>query len=162
MTDLPVDARFVILCFEDATRTLRALPQSGFSTRISQGRNDVVHDEMEAYGWTDLLPRQAIPSASKITAMEEILSWVRFIRQVPVRKIVNWRSNTHPASGKPLPWTHIGKLVSPHDPIERHTIQRWHSNGIAQIVEALNQGRGGHLPQYLDGEVEPASYRAAD
>lgn len=103
MTDLPVDARFVILCFEDATRTLRALPQSGFSTRISQGRNDVVHDEMEAYGWTDLLPRQAIPSASKITAMEEILSWVRFIRQVPVRKIVNWRSNTHPASGKPLP-----------------------------------------------------------
>ena len=70
-----------------------------------------------------------------------------------MRKIVNWRSVTYPVSGKPLAWTLIGKLLAPNDPIERHSIKRWHENGIDQIVAALSARPTYHL-QHLGREVE--------
>jgi len=137
-----IDAEFVIASLEDAAWTMLAMPQSGFSTRLSQGRVDVLQDVQEAYGYSDVRVRRAMPAAAKITAMDVILGWLALLDNVPKRRIVALRALTHPGSGKPKSWRSIAELVG----ADHKSVQRWHAEAVDQIVQALNRARQPIVP----------------
>jgi hypothetical protein len=138
MTDgYSIDADYVVYRLEEAGATLLALPHTGYSTRLRTSSLEIVRTALEAYGWTDARIRPAVPSADKITRMDEAMSWVPLIpldRHV-MRRVVGARSLVHPITDRHLfAWRRLGKALG----ADHKAVQRWHAQGIAIIVTALN------------------------
>lgn len=125
----------VAIYFEDAVRTLAALPGGGRSTALARCRLEVVYDPAENYGWSDAPVRPPMPSARKISEMEEVLRWLGHIphEKFVLRRVVALRAVTHFATGKPMPWKHVGLKVGAH----YLAVQTWHGQAIALVVRAL-------------------------
>ncbi len=131
-----IDADFVVYRLEEAGATLLALPGAGYSTRLRTSSLEIVHTALEAYGWSEAAIRPAVPSAEKITRMDEALGWIPLIpldRHV-LRRVVGARSLVHPVTDRHLyAWRRLGKARG----ADHKAIQRWHGQGIAIIVSAL-------------------------
>jgi len=131
-----IDADFVIYRLEEAGATLLALPNTGWSTRLRSSSLDIVRTALEAYGWTDARIRPLVPSAEKITRMDEAMSWISLIPldRYVLRRIVGARSLVHPITDRHLfPWRRLGTALG----ADHKAIQRWHAQGVRIIVEAL-------------------------
>ena len=121
---------------EEAGATLLALPGTGWTTRLRMSSLEIVRTALEAYGWTEARIRPAVPSAEKITRMDEALSWIPLIPldRDGLRRVVGARSLVHPITDRHLfPWRRLGKALGS----DHKAIQRWHAQGIAIIVAAL-------------------------
>jgi hypothetical protein len=131
-----IDADFVIYRLEEAGATLLALPGTGYSTRLRTSSLEIVRTALEAYGWSEARIRPAVPSAEKITRMDEALNWIPLIPvdRYVLRRVVGARSLVHPITDRHLfPWRRLGKALG----ADHKAIQRWHGQGIAMIVAAL-------------------------
>jgi hypothetical protein len=131
-----IDADYVVYRLEEAGATLLALPGTGWSTRLRTSSLEIVRTALESYGWTEARIRPAVPSAEKITRMDEALSWLSLIPQdkYVLRRVVGARSLVHPITDRHLfPWRRLGAALG----ADHKAIQRWHAQGIALIVAAL-------------------------
>ncbi len=134
----PVDAAFVVARLEEAGATLLALPGTGWSTRLRSSSLEIVHTALEAYGWSAGRIRPAVPSAERITRMDEAMGWISLIPvdRYVLRRIVGARSLIHPINERPLfPWRRLAAALG----ADHKAVQRWHAQGIALIVAALNR-----------------------
>jgi len=132
-----VDAAFVLWRLEEAGRTLLALPGTGWTTRLRSSQLEIVRSALEGYGWSTQPVRPAVPSAARITRMDEALSWIPRIPQdrFVLRRIVGARALVHPISDRHLfPWRRLAAAVG----ADHKAVQRWHAQGIDLIVAALN------------------------
>jgi hypothetical protein len=131
-----IDADYVIYRLEEAGATLLALPDTGWSTRLRTSSQEIVRTALEAYGWTEARIRPAVPSAEKITRMDEAMGWIPLIplERYVLRRVVGARSLVHPITDRHLfPWRRLGKALGS----DHKAIQRWHAQGIGMIVAAL-------------------------
>jgi hypothetical protein len=131
-----IDVDFVIYRLEEAGATLLALPGTGYSTRLRTSSLDIVRTALESYGWSEARIRPSVPSAEKITRMDEAMSWIPLIplERYILRRVVGARSLVHPITDRHLfPWRRLGKALG----ADHKAIQRWHGQGIAMIVAAL-------------------------
>jgi hypothetical protein len=131
------DAELVICRLEEAGGALLALPGSGWSTRLRSSSLDIVRTAIENYGWTSNHVRPPVPSAERITRMDEAMAWLSLIPvdRYVLRRIVGARSLVHPVSERHLyPWRRLGSVLG----ADHKAVQRWHAQGIDLIVEALN------------------------
>jgi hypothetical protein len=132
-----IDADYVVYRLEEAGATLLALPGTGWSTRLRSSSLDIVRTALEAYGWTETRIRPSVPSAEKITRMDEALGWIPLIPldRYVLRRVVGARSLVHPLTDRHLyPWRRLGAALG----ADHKAIQRWHAQGVAMIVQALN------------------------
>jgi hypothetical protein len=138
MTDgYEIDADYVIYRLEEAGATLLALPGTGYSTRLRTSSLEIVRTALEAYGWTEARIRPAVPSAEKITRMDEAMTWIPLIPldRYVLRRVVGARSLVHPITDRHLfPWRRLGQALG----ADHKAIQRWHAQGIGMIVAALS------------------------
>src|SRR5690242_13532205 len=74
--ELAYDAKLVVARLEEAGRTLLSLPSGGFSTKLRSSSLEIVRVAAESYGWTEKQVRPAVPSAARITEMDESLAWI--------------------------------------------------------------------------------------
>ncbi len=133
------DAELVISRLEEAGGALLAIPGSGWSTRLRSSSLEIVRTAIESYGWTTNRIRPPVPSAERITQMDEAMSWISLIPvdRYVLRRIVGARSLVHPISERHLyPWRQLGAALG----ADHKAVQRWHGQGIALIVDALNRG----------------------
>ena len=131
-----IDAEFVISRLEEAGRTLLALPGTGWSTKLRSTQLEVVRSALESYGWTKRPIRPAVPSARRISRMDEALTWIPLIAQdrYVLRRIVGARALVHPISDRHVfSWRRLAAVVG----ADHKAVQRWHAQGIALIVAAL-------------------------
>jgi hypothetical protein len=137
MTDgYEIDSDFVVYRLEEAGATLLALPGTGYSTRLRTSSLEIVRTALESYGWTEARIRPAVPSAGKITRMDEAMSWIPLIPvdRFVLRRVVGARSLVHPITDRHLfPWRRLGKALG----ADHKAVQRWHAQGIEMIVAAL-------------------------
>ena len=132
------DAELVTYRLEEAGATLLALPGTGWSTRMRASSLEIVRAAIEAYGWTANRIRPPVPSAARITRMDEAMGWLQLIPtdRYVLRRIVGARSLVHPVTGRHLyPWRRLGAAVG----ADHKAVQRWHAQGIDLIVTALNR-----------------------
>jgi len=136
-----VDAAFVIQRLEQAGAALLALPGTGWSTRLRTSSLDIVRTAMESYGWSTKRLRPPVPSAIDISRMDEAMGWITLIPldRYVLRRIVGARSLVHPITQRHLfPWRRVATAIG----ADHKAVQRWHAQGIALIVAALNdEGR---------------------
>jgi Domain of unknown function (DUF6362) len=132
-----VDREMVIRRLEAAGET--ALAMGGRSVLPGGYRScmpEPIRAAIEAYGYTAVEHRPAIPSAAEITRMECAYAWLGLIeehRRV-VRRIVALRSLVDPLNGRHLvPWTRLGTIVR----ADHRAVRRWHAQGIETIVIGL-------------------------
>ena len=99
---------------------------------------EIVRAAVEGYGWTSDRIRPAVPSAARITRMDEAMGWLSLI---PVdcyvlRRIVGARSLVDPVTDRHLfTWRRLGTAVG----ADHKAVQRWHAQGIDLITTALNR-----------------------
>jgi hypothetical protein len=132
-----IDADYIVYRLEEAGATLLALPGTGYTTRLRSSSLEIVRTALETYGWAEDRIRPSVPSAEKITRMDEALSWIPLIPldRYVIRRVVGARSLVHPITDRHLfPWRRLGKALG----ADHKAIQRWHAQGIAMIVSALN------------------------
>jgi len=132
------DAELVTYRLEEAGATLLALPGTGWSTRMRASSLEIVRAAIEAYGWTANRIRPPVPSAARITRMDEAMGWLQLIPtdRYVLRRIVGARSLVHPVTERHLyPWRRLGAAVG----ADHKAVQRWHAQGIDLIVTALNR-----------------------
>lgn len=139
------DAEYVIYRLEEAGRTLLALPQGGYSTRLRTSSIDMVRSALDGLGaesgraeQTRLRP--AVPDAGKISRMDEAMGWIPLIPidRYVLRRIVGARSLVSPVTERHLfAWRRLGLLLG----ADHKAVQRWHAQGIDRIVAALNASR---------------------
>ena len=138
LSGAPVDATFVTWRLEEAGRTLLALPGTGWSTKLRSTQLEIVRSALESYGWGTRPVRPAVPSAARITRMDEALAWLQLIKQersYVLRRIVGARALVHPISDRHLfSWRRLATVVG----ADHKAVQRWHAQGIGLIVTALN------------------------
>ena len=136
-------AEMVVTYFEEAVRTLAALPNSGPSTGLTQLRLEVVQEAATGYGFHAATARPPVPPARKISEMDAVLRWLQLIPQEKfvLRRVVALRAVTHYATLKPMPWKHIGERVGANSV----AVKTWHGQGIARIMRSLN-ARGAAAP----------------
>jgi hypothetical protein len=106
-----IDADYVTYRLEEAGATLLAIPGTGWSTRLRTTSLDIVRSALESYGWSDVPVRPAVPSAAKISRMDEALAWISLIPidRYVLRRVVGARSLVHPISDRHLyPWRRLG------------------------------------------------------
>jgi hypothetical protein len=83
--------------FEEAAYTLRRLPERNRPRRYGSSWPPVVHDAMQAYGYTPEAPMRIVPSAAAITRMEECFDWLLILEPEDARIVwlraegVRWR-----------------------------------------------------------------------
>ena len=65
------DAELVTYRLEEAGATLLALPGTGWSTRLRASSLEIVRAAVESYGWSEKHIRPPIPSAARITRMDD-------------------------------------------------------------------------------------------
>jgi hypothetical protein len=139
-TARPFDAELVIYRLEEAGAALLAIPGSGWSTRLRSSSLEIVRTAIESYGWTASHIRPPVPSAERITRMDEAMSWISLIPidRYVLRRIVGARSLVHPITQRHLyPWRRLAAALG----ADHKAVQRWHGQGIALIVGALNRSR---------------------
>ncbi len=132
----PVDAAFIIARLEEAGATLLALPSSGYSTRLKVSHLDVMQEVCEAAGDAEGPIRPPVPSASRITRMDEALGWIVLIPRdrTVLRRIVGARSLVSPVTERHLfSWRRLGGVMG----ADHKAVQRWHAQGIAMLVAAV-------------------------
>ncbi len=143
-----VDAQMVVYRLEEAGRTLLSLPPSGYSTRLRTSSIDLLRSALdpEVCGPSAIAPgqqaplRPPVPSASRITRMDEAFEWVVLIPRdrYVIRRIVGSRALVSPLTERHLfSWRRIGTLLG----ADHKAIQRWHAQGIDMIVAAVNAQR---------------------
>ena len=135
---LAIDVPFVVAQLEAAGATLLALPGTGWTTKLRQSSLEIVHIAIETYGWSDKQIRPAIPSAAKITRMDEVMGWIVLIpvERYVLRRIVGARSLVNPTTDRHLfPWRRLAATIG----ADHKAVQRWHRQGIDLIVTALNR-----------------------
>lgn len=123
-----VDADYVVYRLEEAGATLLALPGTGWTTRLRTSSLEIVRTALDAYGWTEARIRPSVPSAERITRMDEALSWIPLIPldRYVLRRVVGARSLVHPITDRHLfPWRRLGKALG----ADHKAIQRWHAQG---------------------------------
>ena len=131
-----VDHDFVVYRLEEAGATLLALPNTGHSTKLRVSQLAVASgSEEQAVTMTPRL-RLPVPSASRITRMDEAYGWLQLIpgeRHV-MRRLVGARSLVSPVTERHLfSWRRLGGLVG----ADHKAVQRWHGQGVDMIVAAL-------------------------
>jgi hypothetical protein len=132
-----LDAHYVIYRLEEAGSTLLALPGTGWTTRLRTSSLEIVRTALESYGWSATRIRPAIPSAEKISRMDEAMGWIGIIPidRYVLRRIVGARSLVHPVTERHLfPWRRLGAALG----ADHKAVQRWHAQAIDMIVAALN------------------------
>ena len=135
-----LDAAFVTYRLEEAGATLLALPGTGYSTKMRVSQLDVVASAAEAYGRNPGFVRPAVPSASRITRMDEALGWIMLIPQerYVIRRIVGARSLVSPVTERHLySWRRLGEAVG----ADHKAVQRWHGQGIDMLVATIGAMR---------------------
>jgi hypothetical protein len=135
-----LDSAFVTYRLEEAGATLLALPGTGYSTKMRVSQIDVVANAAEAYGRNPGFVRPAVPSASRITRMDEALGWIMLIPQerYVIRRIVGARSLVSPVTERHLySWRRLGEAVG----ADHKAVQRWHAQGIDMLVSAIGAMR---------------------
>jgi hypothetical protein len=138
VTDHVIDAAFVTYRLEEAGETLLALPGTGYSTRLRTSSLDIVRTALENYGWSESRLRPPVPSSAKITRMDEALAWIPMIplENYVLRRIVGARCLVSPITDRHLfPWRRLAAALG----ADHKAVQRWHAQGIAIIVAALNK-----------------------
>jgi uncharacterized protein DUF6362 len=133
-----LDAQRVIVRLEEAGATLLALPGSGWTTKLRASSLEIVRTAIENYGWTENRIRPAIPSASRISRMDEAMAWITLIPldRYVLRRIVGARSLVSPTTDRHLfPWRRLAAVLG----ADHKAVQRWHRQGIDLIVAALNR-----------------------
>jgi hypothetical protein len=131
-----LDAAAVIARLEEAGMTLLALPSRGPSTALRQSRLDVMASA-EAYGWSSATLRPPVPSAARISRMDEAWQWLTLIPpdRVVLRRIAGARALVHPITERHVySWRKLAALVG----ADHKAMQRWHAQAIALIVAGLN------------------------
>ena len=134
----PIDAPFVIARLEEAGATLLALPGTGWTTKLRQSSLEIVRTAIENYGWSDKRLRPAIPSAARISRMDEVMGWITLIPldRYVLRRIVGARSLVSPTTDRHLfPWRRLAMTIG----ADHKAVQRWHRQGIDMIVAALKR-----------------------
>jgi Domain of unknown function (DUF6362) len=138
--EAPIDTRFVTSRLEEAGAALLALPHTGWSTKLRTSNLEVVRAAMDSYGWGEKSVRRPVPSASTISRMDEAMGWLQLIPvdRYVLRHIVGARSLVNPLTDRHLfPWRRLGAALG----ADHKAVQRWHAEGIALIVAALNGGQ---------------------
>ncbi len=136
-----VNAAFIVGRLEEAGATLLALPASGYSTRLKVSHVDVVPEAQTAFGGETGKIRPSVPSAARITRMDEAMGWIALIPEdrTVMRRIVGARSLVSPVTERHLfSWRRLGGVLG----ADHKAVQRWHGQGIDMIVaavEALHQ-----------------------
>lgn len=136
-SDRPADAEYVIYRLEEAGAALLALPHSGWTTKLRTGSLEIVRSAAEAYGWVESRIRPPVPSAERITRMDEAMGWLQLLPEdrYVLRRIVGARSLVHPVTERHLfTWRRLGAAIG----ADHKAVQRWHAEGIDLIVAALN------------------------
>jgi Domain of unknown function (DUF6362) len=131
------DGRLVIGRLEEAGATLLALPGTGWTTKLRASSLEIVRAAIENYGWTEARVRPAIPSAARITRMDEAMGWITLIPldRYVLRRIVGARSLVSPTTERHMfPWRRLAAVLG----ADHKAVQRWHHQGIDMIVTALN------------------------
>lgn len=132
-----LDATFVVYRLEEAGATLLALPNTGHTTRLRLSQLDVVNSALDAYGSDHARARPPVPSASRITRMDQALGWITLIpnERYVLRRIVGARSLVSPLTERHLySWRRLGSVLG----ADHKAIQRWHAQGIDMLVAALS------------------------
>jgi hypothetical protein len=135
---MPIDAPFVIARLEEAGATLLALPGTGWTTKLRESPLEIVRTAIENYGWSDKRLRPAVPSAARISRMDEVMGWVALIPpdRYVLRRIVGARSLVSPTTDRHLfPWRRLATTIG----ADHKAVQRWHRQGIDMIVAALKR-----------------------
>ncbi len=86
--------------------------------------------------------RPPVPSAARITRMDEAFGWIAHIplERYVLRRIVGARSLIHPISERHLfPWRRLGAVLG----ADHKAVQRWHAEAVAIIARALAGGAVG-------------------
>src|ERR1700677_2645214 len=125
----PIDAPFVIARLEEAGATLLALPGTGWTTKLRESPLEIVRTAIENYGWSDKRLRPALPSAARISRMDEVMGWVALIPpdRYVLRRIVGARSLVSPTTDRHLfPWRRLAMVFG----ADHKSAQRWHRQGI--------------------------------
>jgi hypothetical protein len=133
-----IDADFVIYRLEEAGATLLAMPGTGWTTRMRSSSLEIVRTALETYGWTESRIRPPVPSSAKISRMDEAMAWIPLIPldRYVLRRVVGARSLVHPITDRHLfAWRRLGSALG----ADHKAVQRWHAQGIAMIVQALNR-----------------------
>lgn len=138
-----IDTAFVTYRLEEAGATLLALPDTGYSTAMRVSRLEVMPEASSLFasasGGTQRL-RPPVPSASRITRMDEALDWILLIpreRHV-IRRIVGARALVSPVTERHLfSWRRLGGLLG----ADHKAVQRWHGQGVDMLVAALSAMR---------------------
>ena len=134
----PVDADYVVRRLEEAGATLLALPGTGWTTRLRTSYIEIVRTALESYGWSEARIRPAVPSADRISRMDEAMGWIGVIPldRYVLRRIVGARSLVHPVSDRHLfSWRRLAAALG----ADHKAVQRWHGQAIEMIVAALNR-----------------------
>jgi hypothetical protein len=136
--ELPPEYEALIACLEEAGTTLLSLPTTGFSPALKTSALPILREATEAYGWSDSEVRPAMPSASRISRMDKVLSYLALIPQdrYLLRRIIGCRALVHPISGRHLfSWRRLAEVLG----ADHKAIQRWHAEGIRIIIFALRR-----------------------
>jgi hypothetical protein len=134
----PIDVDSVIARLEEAGATLLALPSTGWTTKLRVSSLELVRAAVENSGWTEQRVRPAVPSASRISRMDEALGWITLIPldRYVLRRIVGARSLVSPTTDRHLfPWRRVATAIG----ADHKAVQRWHRQGIDMIVAALTR-----------------------
>ena len=133
-----VDSAYVVCRLEEAGASLLALPGSGWTTKLRTSSLEIVRTAIESYGWSEKQVRPPIPSASRISRMDEAMGWISLIPldRYVLRRIVGARSLVSPITDRHLfPWRRLAAAIG----ADHKAVQRWHRQGIDLIVLALNR-----------------------
>jgi hypothetical protein len=132
-----VDSAFIVYRLEEAGATLLALPNTGYSTRLKTSHLDVVQEVTASYGLEGQgRVRPAVPSAARITRMDEAMGWIALIpkERFVLRRIVGARSLVSPVTERHLfSWRRLGVVMG----ADHKAVQRWHAQGIDMLVAAV-------------------------
>ena len=151
------DAELVTYRLEEAGATLLALPGTGWSTRLRASSLEIVRAAVESYGWSEKHIRPPIPSAARITRMDEALAWIPLIPidRYVLRRIVGARSLVHPITERHLyPWRRVATAIG----ADHKAVKRWHTQGIDLIVARLNAGQQLAGARLSRSEPQPADF----
>jgi Domain of unknown function (DUF6362) len=131
-----LDSRYIVARLEEAGAALLSLPSTGYSTRLRTSSLEIVRLALESYGWSDRSVRPAVPSAARISRMDEAMGWIGLIPvdRYVLRRIVGARSLVSPMTDRHVfPWRRLGAAMG----ADHKAVQRWHAEGIGIIVKAL-------------------------
>ena len=99
---------------EEAGATLLALPGTGWTTKLRDSSLEIVRTAIENYGWAEMRIRPAIPSAARISRMDQAMGWITLIPldRYVLRRIVGARSLVSPNTDRYLfPWRRLATVL---------------------------------------------------